>query len=84
MSHPNKIAAIAAAIAGIAFFLAVPASAQNAPASTSPRNTPDLSAPKSEASPKKVNAVRHSWSKKHASETKTGKKPKPKTTHQPS
>jgi hypothetical protein len=65
-------------LVSVAFLLAVPASAQNAPAASS-KNQADSSAPMSEASKKKVAAHRHSWTKKHEPKTAaSGPKKKPK------
>ena len=79
MSLPKKIVTMAASIAGIAFLLAAPVSAQT-PASGSPKMQVDSSTPASEAAHKKVMATRHSWSKKHHPKTASGthKPPKPK------
>jgi len=84
MSLPKKIASVVAPIASIAFLLAVPAWAQNAQVSSSPKSQVDSSTPKSDAPVKKVAATRHSWSKKHVAKTASGtsqtpkRKPKPK------
>jgi hypothetical protein len=80
MSLSKKIAAMAAPIAGFAFLLAVPASAQ-APASpkadspkadTYPKAETNSSTPASESTHKKVEAHRHHWSKKHTPGTGGG------------
>jgi hypothetical protein len=80
MSLSKKIAAMAAPIAGIAFLLAVPASAQ-APASpkadtpkadTYPKAEANVSTPASESTHKKVEAHRHHWTKKHTPGTVSG------------
>lgn len=70
MSLSKKIATMAAPIAGFAFLLAVPASAQNAPAS--PKAETNVSTPASESTHKKVEAHRHHWSKKHTPGTAGG------------
>ncbi len=78
MSLSKKIAAMAAPIAGLAFLLAVPASAQApAPAAppkadTYPRADANVSTPASESTHKKVEAHRHHWSKKHTPGTGGG------------
>lgn len=56
MSLPKKIAAMVAPLVSVAFLLAVPASAQNAPAA-SPKNQVDSSAPTSEAPKKEANSA---------------------------
>ena len=76
MSLSKKIAAMAAPIAGFAFLLAVPASAQ-APASPKadtypPKAEANFSTPTSESTHKKVEAHRRHWSKKHTPGTVTG------------
>jgi hypothetical protein len=77
MSLPKKIAAMVVPLVSIAFLLAVPASAQNAPAASS-KNQADSSAPTAEAPKKKVMAHRHSWTKKHEPKTASGTKKPPK------
>jgi len=78
MSLSKKIAAMAAPIAGLAFLLALPASAQApAPAAppkadTYPRADANVSTPASESTHKKVEAHRHHWSKKHTPGTGSG------------
>lgn len=75
MSLSKKIAAMAAPIAGFAFLLAVPASAQ-APASpqadTYPKAATNFSTPASESTHKKVEAHRRNWSKKHTAGSASG------------
>lgn len=76
MSLSKKIAAMAAPIAGFAFLLAVPASAQ-APASPKadtypPKAEANFSTPTSELTQKKVEAHRRHWSKKHTPGTVSG------------
>ena len=75
MSLSKKIAAMAAPIAGFAFILAVPASAQ-APASpkadTYPKAEANVSTPASESTHKKVEAHRRHWSKQHTPGTVSG------------
>lgn len=82
MSLPKKFAAIAAPVAAIAFLLAVPASAQNPPAPTSPKAPVDFSTSTSEAPKTKVMATRHSWTKKHTAEKKPSGKRLAKSSHQ--
>jgi hypothetical protein len=80
MSLPKKFAAIAAPVAAIAFLLAVPASAQNAPA---PMASGDYSAPAAEAPKAKTAATRHAWTKKHAADKKaSAKKQLTKASHE--
>ena len=80
MSLSKKIEAMAAPIAGLAFLLAVQASAQ-APASpkadtpkadTYPKAEANVSTPASESTHKKVEAHRHQWTKKHTPGTVSG------------
>jgi hypothetical protein len=72
MSLSKKIAAMAGPIAGFAFLLAVPASAQNARAPASPKAETNISTPASESTHKKVEAHRHHWTKKHTPGTAGG------------
>jgi len=72
MSLSKKIAAMAAPIAGLAFLLAVPASAQNTQAPATPKAETNVSTPSSESTHKKVEAHRHHWSKKHTPGTAGG------------
>ena len=74
MSLSNKIAAMAAPIAGFALLLAVPALAQTPPkaADTYPKADANLSTPASESTHKKVEAHRRHWSKKHTPGTVSG------------
>jgi hypothetical protein len=83
MSLPKKIAAMAASIAGLAFLLAVPVAAQNAPAATPPKGQVDFSTPTAEAPHSKVSAHRRAWVKKHEAGTASGtsRPPKPKATN---
>jgi hypothetical protein len=82
MSLPKKIAALAAPVAAIAFLLAVPASAQNPPASTSPKAPVDYSTSTTEAPKAKTMATRHSWTKKHTAEKKASAKRLTKASHE--
>ncbi len=96
MSLSKKIAAMAAPIAGLAFLLAVSASAQapappkaespkaeSPQADTYPRADANMSAPASESTHKKVEAHRHNWTKKHTPGTVSGTNlsHKPKVAH---